>query len=117
MSEAIVAQPPLMAGMALGGVVISALGAGSTVFVEEKKPSFKSLARDFIIGAIMVALIIQLLPESATTVIQFALSLAPLSLFQSGGGAAGATWSLPQALSGGATGASEEEVKVGVPSF
>jgi hypothetical protein len=111
MSEAIVAQPPLMAGMALGGVVISALGAGSTVFVEEKKPSFKSVTRDFIIGAIMVALIIQLLPESATTVIQFALSLAPLSLFQ-GGGAAGALGTLSSG-----TGASEEEVKVGVPSF
>ena len=107
MSEA-VAQPPLMAGMALGGIVISALGAGSTIFLEEKKPSVKSLSRDFIIGAIMVALIIQLLPESATTVIQLALSLAPLSLFQG-------LPTLPGMTGGG--GASEEEVKVGVPSF
>jgi hypothetical protein len=99
-----------MAGMALGGAVISALGAGSTIFVEEKKPSFKSLTRDFIIGAIMVALIIQLLPESATTVIQFALSLVPLSLFQ--GSASGS-----QVLAAMTGGGSEEEVKVGVPTF
>lgn len=113
MSEAtaVVAQPPIMAGMALGGAVISALGAGSTIFVEEKKPSFKSLMRDFIIGAIMVALIIQLLPESATTVIQFALGLVPLSLFQGGSGPGAA------ALAAMTGGGSEEEVKVGVPTF
>ncbi len=98
-----------MAGMALGGVVISALGAGSTIFLEEKKPSVKSLSRDFIIGAIMVALIIQLLPESATTVIQFALGLVPLTMFQGGGVAA--------ALTGGGSAPTDEEVKVGVPSF
>ena len=107
-------QAPLTSGMVLGGVIISALGAGSTIFVEEKRPSVKSISRDFIIGAIMVALIIQLLPESSTSVIQTLLSLVPLSLLstggQKGGGDAAATAASEQ-LSG------DLEVKVGVPRF
>jgi len=86
--------------MILGGVVISSLGAGSTYFLEEKKPTFKSIIRDFIIGAVMVTMIIQLLPESSTHIIQYVLSLVPLSLMntvQSGG--------------------EDMEVRVGVPKF
>ena len=75
-------QPPLMTGMALGGVLISAMGAGSTLFLEKKQPSGKSVMRDFIIGAIMVAFIMQLLPESSTAVIQMLLSLVPVALFR-----------------------------------
>lgn len=100
--------------MILGGVVISALGAGSTVFVEEKQPSVKSLSRDFIIGALMVAFILQLLPESGSSVIEWVLGLIPLSLLSSvgqkgGGDQSGITMSV--------TGAEEMEVKVGVPGF
>lgn len=104
------AQPPLMTGMLLGGALISAMGAGSTIVLEEKKPSVKSLSRDFLIGAVMVALIIQLLPESATTMIEFLVGLVPLSLFSMGaGGAAGG--------SGAAGEGGDLEVKVGVPRF
>jgi len=88
-------------GMVLGGVIIASLGAGTTYYLEEKDPSFKTVARDFIIGAIMMMMILQLLPESAEYMIGSVLSLAPLSLFakeQAGG---------------------EDlmEVKVGVPKF
>lgn len=100
-------QPPLVSGMVLGGVLISAIGAGSTLFVEEKRPSAKSMSRDFIIGATMVALIMQILPESSTSTIQFLLGLVPLTLFsQKGGGP-----------SGGDAGHDDLEVKVGVPRF
>ena len=107
-------QPPLVSGMVLGGVLISALGAGSTIFVEEKRPTTKSLSRDFLIGAIMVAMILQLLPESTTGAIEFLMGLVPTSLLSFGSaaaavGAAGATSSL--------AGADEWEVKVGVPRF
>lgn len=93
--------PPLATGMIIGGVAISAIGAASTKFVEEKAPTIKTLGRDFIIGAVMVAMIIQLLPESSTSLIQFILGLAPLTLFNS----------VQKVVE------SEEEVKVGVPRF
>ena len=98
-------QTPLVSGMVLGGVVISALGAASTKFLEEKNPSVKSLGRDFIIGAVMVAMIIQLLPESSTSVIEFALNLVPLTLF------AKQQAEVVEAVS------DDIEVKVGVPKF
>jgi hypothetical protein len=97
-------QTPLVTGMILGGVVISALGAASTHFVEEKKPSVKSLCRDFIIGSIMVAMIMQLLPESTTSIVEFVVALAPLTLFTP-------SKTEPVEIK------EEMEVKVGVPKF
>jgi len=93
---------PLVPGMIIGGIVISCLGAGSTYLLEEKKPSIKSVGRDFIIGAIMVMMILQLLPESSTYLIEYVLSLIPLSLASTA------------KIGGGET---EVEVKVGVPRF
>ena len=91
--------------------MIAALGAGSTMYVEEKKPTTKSLSRDFLIGAFMVAMIMQLLPESTSTVIQYILGLAPLSLFKS------APAAIAESVAA-ATGSSDDvEVKVGVPRF
>jgi len=92
---------PLVSGMVLGGVVIATLGAASTYFLEEKNPSFKTVGRDFIIGAAMLAMILQLLPESSTSLIQYILQLAPLSL-------------MSNVQSGGQD---DMEVKVGVPRF
>jgi hypothetical protein len=92
---------PLVSGMLLGGIVIASLGAGSTYFLEEKNPSFKTVGRDFIIGAAMLAMILQLLPESSTSLIQYILQLAPLSL-------------MSNVQSGGQD---DMEVKVGVPKF
>lgn len=104
---------PLATGMALGGSIIAALGAGSTMYIEEKKPSVKSISRDFIIGAAMVAMIMQLLPESTTSVIQYLLALVPLTLFSSTGQKGGSGDSVPDSLNG----SEEFEVKVGVPKF
>jgi hypothetical protein len=95
--------------MVLGGVVISALGAASTKFIEEKNPSGKTLARDFIVGAVMVAMIIQLLPESSESVIKFVLGMVPLTLFTQGQKV------IADAVAVVADEA--EEVKVGVPRF
>ena len=101
--------------MVLGGVLVSALGAGAAVVLEEKQPSAKGIIRDFIIGAVMLLMVFQLLPESATSMVNFLLALAPLSLFSAGsdaqkGGSEGAF--------GAADGAAGDlEVKVGVPRF
>jgi len=91
--------------MILGGVVISSLGASTMYFLEERDPSVKTVSRDFIIGAIMMLMILQLLPESSEYMIGIVMSLAPLSIFSS--------------TSSGQTGGgdSEMEVKVGVPNF
>ena len=94
---------PLVPGMVLGGFVIAVLGAVSTVYLEEKNPSVKSVARDFIIGAVMLACILQLLPESSTSLIETVMASIPLSL----------------PLSALQTVAVQDdmEVKVGVPNF
>ncbi len=96
----------MIAGMILGGILIMSLSAGSTFFVEKQKPSPKALARDFIVGAVLVALIIQLLPESSEAVLGALAAVIPTTLP-----------SLPS-ISGGAGGAIEDmEVQVGVPRF
>jgi hypothetical protein len=90
--------------MVLGGVVISSLGAGTMVFLEGTQPSIKTFARDFIIGAMMMLMILQLLPESSEYMLGVVMSLIPLSLFT-------------KAQTGGADPEPEMEVKVGVPNF
>lgn len=100
-------QTPLVTGMILGGVVISALGAASSQFVENKNPTIKTISRDFIIGGVMVLMIMQLLPESSTTIIEFLLTLVPLTLF---------TASKPE-VEEVVKIVEEVEVKVGVPKF
>ena len=72
----------LFAGMFIGGVIISSIGAASTYYLEEKVPSARSLTRDFIIGAAMLAMILQLLPESSEYLIQYTLNLLPLSMLK-----------------------------------
>lgn len=96
----------LIPAMVLGGVVISSLGAGTMYFLEENQPSVKTVARDFIIGALMMMMILQLLPESSEYMIGLVMSLAPLSLFS--------VKSSPVVQSAGEP---EMEVKVGVPKF
>jgi hypothetical protein len=74
------------------------------IFLEETSPSIKTVSRDFIIGALMMMMILQLLPESSEYMITMAMSLIPVSLFA-------------KAQAGGAEPEPEMEVKVGVPNF
>lgn len=94
---------PLWTGMILGGVTLSALGGGSTFFIEKRQPTPKALMRDFVIGAVMVAFIMQILPESATSVIQGFMAMVPAVSM--------ASMQLPK------MGSDEMEVRVGVPTF
>lgn len=96
-------------GMVLGGTLIMSLSAGSSFFVEKQKPSPKALVRDFIVGSVLVALIMQLLPESSETVLTGLFSLIPASI------ALPALPSLPSI--GGSTSIEDMEVEVGVPKF
>ena len=97
----------LFSGMGLGGVLISSLGTGSTIFIEKKSPSFKTVARDFIIGAILVALIMQLLPESTTSLVKAVLAIMPAMSLANMNFAAATV----------AESTDDMEVQVGVPNF
>ena len=66
-----------MYGVLIGGSLISALGALSTYNVENKKPTMKSVSRDFIIGSVLFLLIMQLLPESSLAIITYITSFIP----------------------------------------
>jgi RsiW-degrading membrane proteinase PrsW (M82 family) len=96
--------------MILGGVVISSLGAGTMYFLEEVKPSVKTVARDFIIGAVMMLMIVQLLPESSEYMITTIMALIPLSVSVS-------ALATPEVQQKGGKDTGEMEVKVGVPNF
>ena len=82
-------------GIIFGGVLISSLGAVSSYTLEEKKPTIKSILRDFIIGSMLFLFIMNLLPESSTSLLTYITSKIP-----SGGGGAG-----------------DMEIDVGVPTF
>ena len=88
-------------GILLGGSVISTVGAGTSYYVEKKKPSTKSILRDFIIGAVLMMLVFQLLPESSSSMVSSLASMMPMA-----GGFL---------TSGGVI--EDMEVNVGVPNF
>jgi RsiW-degrading membrane proteinase PrsW (M82 family) len=88
-----------MYGILIGGSLISALGALSTYNVENKKPTIKSISRDFIIGSVLFLLIMQLLPESSSYMIQ------SITSFVSSG--------LPTL----STSVDDMDIQVGIPQF
>lgn len=68
----------LAAGITLGGVTISSLGAASTYMLEKKQPTVKSIVRDFIIGCVLVLMLLQLLPDSASSIAGFVASFTKM---------------------------------------
>ena len=84
-------------GILFGGILISSLGAISTYNLENKQPTKKSLIRDFIIGSILFVLVMQLLPESSTSLITALTSFVPSSI-------------IPTSID-------DIEIQVGVPTF
>jgi len=84
-------------GVLFGGILISTLGAISTYNLENKKPTTKSLIRDFIIGSILFVMVMQLLPESSTSLITALTSFVPSSV-------------IPTSID-------DIEIQVGVPKF
>jgi hypothetical protein len=89
----------MLVGMLFGGSVISALGASSTYFMEKQKPKLKTILRDFIIGAVLVMMLLQVMPETTTSVFQ---------------GVSNVISSLPEVSS---SSLSDLEIQTGVPKF
>ena len=88
--------------MALGGLVIAMLGGISEYMKEKEIPGPKTVIRDFIIGVVLVGCILQIVPDSMSTLLDSLPSLK------------GLTDSLPtMPMTGGA----EPELQVGPARF
>ena len=90
-----------MYGMLLGGIVVSVLGGVAEYMKENKRefPSYKGIVRDFLVGAVLVLFLLQIVPESMESLV-------------------GSLPSLPAVDLGGITGGSvEPDLQVGPARF
>ena len=66
-------------GIVAGGVLISALGGAAEYMREKEFPSYKGIVRDFLIGAVLVVFLLQIMPESMANVFTYLPSLKGLT--------------------------------------
>ncbi len=101
MSEASTSNGMLM-GMLFGGAVISALGASSVYVMEKQKPKLKTIIRDFIIGAVLVMMLLQIMPDTTSSLLE---------------GVSNAVSSIPSVSSSVSSAVSDFEIQTGIPKF
>ena len=68
-----------LVGIAAGGLLISALGGVAEYMREKEMPNYKSLVRDFLIGAVLVIFLLQIMPDSMANMLSFLPSFNGLS--------------------------------------
>ena len=121
-------KPPVWIAPILGGITLCAMSSASTYYVEKEVPKAKALARDFLLGAILVLCIMQILPESVANGVAMLLSFTSVFSMKSmiGGGTTNELNTIvqapivspPQVYVPDFTGSSDDtEVRVGVPRF
>ena len=66
-------------GIVTGGVLVSALGGAAEYLREKEIPSYKGLVRDFLIGAVLVVFLLQIMPESMSNIFTFLPSFKGLT--------------------------------------
>ena len=66
-------------GAGLGGAALATTSAVGMWFLEKKKPTGKTVGRDFILGAILVVLLLQIVPESTTSLLTGLLAFIPMA--------------------------------------
>lgn len=66
-------------GIAVGGVIVSAVGGVAEYMREKEVPSYKSFVRDFLIGAILVLFLYQILPESMANLAAYLPSMKTIT--------------------------------------
>ncbi len=82
-------------GIVAGGVLISTLGGIAEYMREKEMPGYKSLVRDFLIGAVLVVFLLQIMPDSMSSILAYLPSMkgfvdvVPSVGAMSGGGDAG----------------------------
>ena len=120
--------PSMWIGPVLGGVALSIVSTVGNYVVEKKAPQAKAVVRDFILGAILMLLITQILPESTNRLVASILTITPVGthMVQAGGAsllesvADSTTPNLSTAVVAAPSSSSsteEYEVRVGVPRF
>ena len=95
------------------GVFISGLSAGGMWLLENKKPTVKTIGRDFILGGILFFILLQLLPESTMSLLTGILAVVPVAAASVAEGGAPLVENVIESLKD----ADEVEVRVGVPRF
>jgi hypothetical protein len=91
-------------GAGLGGVALASTSAIGMWFLEKKKPTGKTVGRDFILGAILVILLLQIVPESTMALLSGLLVFVP-------------TLNSSPIMDVTVAAVDEVEVRVGVPRF
>ena len=66
-------------GIIAGGLLISSLGGVAEYMREKEMPSYKGLIRDFLIGAVLVVFLLQIMPDSMANVFTFLPTFKGLS--------------------------------------
>lgn len=66
-------------GIVAGGVLISALGGVAEYMREKEMPSYKGLLRDFLIGAVLVIFLLQIMPDSMASIFAYFPSMKGLT--------------------------------------
>lgn len=62
-------------GIVAGGSLIATLGGVAEYMREKEFPSYKSLLRDFLIGSVLVIFLLQIMPDSMSTMFAYLPSL------------------------------------------
>ena len=91
-------------GAGLGGATLATTSAVGMWFLEKKQPTGKTVGRDFILGAILVILLLQVVPDSTTALLSGLLAFVP-------------TLSSSPIMDVTVAAVDEVEVRVGVPRF
>jgi hypothetical protein len=103
-------------GALIAGLFISGLSAGGMWLLENKKPTPKTVGRDFILGGILFFILLQLVPESTMTLLTGILAIVPV---MKGGdnSTPSVVENILETLTGAVAPIDEVEVRVGVPRF
>jgi len=116
-------KTPVWIAPLFGGVALTTMSSVSTYYVEKELPKLKSVARDFILGAILVLCIMQVLPESVSNSVALLISFMPAFNAKTVIDTSTVvnqvveSVSVPTVFAPDFTGADDTEVRVGVPKF
>jgi len=116
-------KTPVWIAPLFGGVALTTMSSVSTYYVEKEMPKLKAVARDFILGVVLVLCIMQILPESVSSSVATLLSFMSVFSAKTFTDATSVvnqvvdTVSVPTVFAPDFTGADDTEVRVGVPRF
>ncbi len=65
-------------GIIAGGLLIATLGGAAEYMREKEMPNYKGIIRDFLIGAVLVVFLLQIMPESMANIFSYFPSLKGL---------------------------------------